>query len=274
MLSAIEHDEQTFEENTPSWVVHWDMDIIQNSMGYYAHFCYAACGQDAHESSVSLKGDHRVLQAKSILVDTIENVYQFPANEEHWQVGEATRALKTEEALNEILDNVWTAIHGTENPGTYSAPEIARDAFTLSLCAGLTNYECAEADDAALAQHRANFDAFWAVRNQVLGRAGDDPPIAEYSTGRADQFWYDLSLSCKGRCLFTTNKGHYGLGPWITKAGDECHLLKGARVPFVLRRADDGLSLKVVGEAYLHGIMHGEFFKEGYGNTWVGTDLT
>jgi hypothetical protein len=34
------------------------------------------------------------------------------------------------------------------------------------------------------------------------------------------------------------------------------------------------LSLKVVGEAYLHGIMHGEFFNDGDGDAWVGTDLT
>ena len=273
MLSAVEHDEQTFQGNTPSWVVHWDKDIIQNSMGYYAHFCYGACGPDAQESSVSLKGDHRVLQATSMLVDTIETAYQFPASEEHWQVEEATTALKTEEALNEILDNVWTAVHSTESPRAYSAPALARDAFTLSLCAGLTNYECAEADNTARAQHRANFDAFWAVRNHVLGRAEDNQPSAEGNTARADQFWYDLSLSCKGRCFFTTNKGRYGLGPWIMKAGDECHLLKGARVPFVLRRADDARSLKVVGEAYLHGIMHGEFFEEGNSNTWISTDL-
>jgi hypothetical protein len=274
VLSAVEHDEQTFEENTPSWIVRWDMDIIQNSMGYYAHFCYQASGQDEREPPISLEGDHRVLQAKSILVDAIETVYQFPAGEEHWQVEEATTALKREEVLNEILDDVWAAIHSTENLCAYSAPELARDAFTLSLCAGLTNYECAEADNTALAQHRANFDAFWAVRNEVLGRAGDNPSSADRSRGRADQFWYNLSLSCKGRCLFITKKGYYGLGPWIMKAGDECHILKGARVPFVLRKADDGLSLKVVGEAYLHGIMHGEFFNDGDGDAWVGTDLT
>ena len=35
VLPAVEHDETTILEDSPSWVVRWDTDIIQNSMGDY-----------------------------------------------------------------------------------------------------------------------------------------------------------------------------------------------------------------------------------------------
>lgn len=64
------------------------------------------------------------------------------------------------------------------------------------------------------------------------------------------------------KLFFIIQRGYYGLGPWTTKPGDVCFILSGARVPFVLRRANDQVSYKVVGEAYIHSIMHGEFLKE------------
>jgi hypothetical protein len=68
-----------------------------------------------------------------------------------------------------------------------------------------------------------------------------------------------------GRCLFVTEEGHLGLGPESLEKGDEVWVLQGARVPFVLREnwdwREEG-TYKVVGEAYVHGVMHGEMVEE------------
>ena len=62
------------------------------------------------------------------------------------------------------------------------------------------------------------------------------------------------------RRLFRTRAGYLGLAPVDVEHGDALYILDGARVPFLLR----GNSL--IGEAYVHGIMHGELS--------IGDDMT
>ncbi|KAK3306225.1 heterokaryon incompatibility protein-domain-containing protein [Chaetomium strumarium] len=64
------------------------------------------------------------------------------------------------------------------------------------------------------------------------------------------------------RRLFCTEKGYLGLGPASAAVGDVVCILPGAAGPFVLRefggRCDGAKRLRLVGESYVHGIMHGE----------------
>ena len=60
-----------------------------------------------------------------------------------------------------------------------------------------------------------------------------------------------------GRRLFVTSQKWLGLGPIALKEDDEVWLLKNADVPFILRRRGDS-QYTLAGEAYVHGIMHGE----------------
>ena len=75
------------------------------------------------------------------------------------------------------------------------------------------------------------------------------------------------STSYGGRRLFATSKGYLGLGPVSLDVGDTVCLLPGAKVPFLLRPtavaagdvdAQELQQFKLVGEAYVHGIMEGE----------------
>ncbi len=69
------------------------------------------------------------------------------------------------------------------------------------------------------------------------------------------------------RRMARTQGGLLGLVHDSSQVGDSVWLLQGARVPFVLRRAEpqseaeDGERLErweVVGDTYMHGVMHGE----------------
>ncbi|KAK4234443.1 heterokaryon incompatibility protein-domain-containing protein [Achaetomium macrosporum] len=71
------------------------------------------------------------------------------------------------------------------------------------------------------------------------------------------------------RRLFYTEKGYLGLGPASAAVGDVVCILPGAAGPFVLRenpefgegyQEDRGgaKKLRLIGESYVHGIMHGE----------------
>ncbi|KAF5671817.1 heterokaryon incompatibility (het-6OR allele) [Fusarium circinatum] len=64
----------------------------------------------------------------------------------------------------------------------------------------------------------------------------------------------------QGRKLFMTESGLLGLGPKTlgqTSSKDEVWILMGARVPFILHHIE-GSKYRVVGEAYVHGVMYGE----------------
>lgn len=59
------------------------------------------------------------------------------------------------------------------------------------------------------------------------------------------------------RLPFITRNGHLALGSEYVKRGDFVALIKGAQVPFVLRR-QSGEKYQLIGEAYVDGIMDGE----------------
>ncbi|KAK8093282.1 HET-domain-containing protein [Apiospora kogelbergensis] len=63
----------------------------------------------------------------------------------------------------------------------------------------------------------------------------------------------------KQRRLITTKDGYMGLAPRDTRVGDRILILQGYCAPIVAR---PGQRWRVVGDAYIHGIMEGEAFDE------------
>lgn len=62
------------------------------------------------------------------------------------------------------------------------------------------------------------------------------------------------------RRLFWTAGGQLRFGPSSLRPGDQVWLIKGAISPFVLRKTGEGKHI-LVGEAYMHGFMHGEMLE-------------
>ncbi|KAK5079469.1 hypothetical protein LTR70_009424 [Exophiala xenobiotica] len=259
-LSAVEHDPVTVDDDLPSWIVRWDMDVVWNSMGYYHPFYYRASGPEHAIPSPKVEGDRLIVDAA--FVDVVNHTYAFPADGNHWP--EKTFDALMREDLRSTINAIRSHVNRDVTP-CYYLPSDRLLALALSLGAGLRNYERAEDD---VRQYKANFDAFCEVLDQIS--SGKDPTdlkqIVENSS-EVNKFYFDLNLSCKGRSFFVTRKGYFGLGPLILQPGDECHIFKGARVPFILRRTD-GEFYKLLGEAYVHGIMNGELVPEH------GTDLS
>ncbi|KAF9771064.1 hypothetical protein IL306_011319 [Fusarium sp. DS 682] len=75
--------------------------------------------------------------------------------------------------------------------------------------------------------------------------------------------WYTEALMrLHTRRSFLTSTGFVGVGPVDMQAGDEVCVLLGGKIPYLLRpQGDETYSL--IGEVYVHGIMHGELFKGG-----------
>jgi len=62
------------------------------------------------------------------------------------------------------------------------------------------------------------------------------------------------------RRMIKTNDGLIGLAPELTRKGDFVCLFKGGMVPLVMRKVNSRWML--IGDSYVHGIMHGEGFEE------------
>lgn len=90
-----------------------------------------------------------------------------------------------------------------------------------------------------------------------------DEALIQFTDGeRAEISLFEKRMNAmlKGRWLFFTHNGLMGVGPRIDFSEVGCeyevHVVKGAKVPYVMAKAADG-RYRLVGEAYLHGVMNG-----------------
>ena len=68
-----------------------------------------------------------------------------------------------------------------------------------------------------------------------------------------------LQDTVRGWKFVVTKKGHVGTVPTLAQAGDIIAVLKGGRVPFILKASDTRPgAFRLVGECYVHGLMNGE----------------
>lgn len=80
--------------------------------------------------------------------------------------------------------------------------------------------------------------------------------------GYSYRFYLAFRNACQERSLFYTESGLWGVGPDSIDEdqGDVVCILCGSPMPIILRPKGDGY--KVIGEAYVHGIMYGEAFRD------------
>ncbi|KAF2138825.1 uncharacterized protein K452DRAFT_300889 [Aplosporella prunicola CBS 121167] len=102
---------------------------------------------------------------------------------------------------------------------------------------------------------RANI---WTETQQMHFKTDDERLKFALEDGGTPIFGRILAMNGGGRRLYRTAKGLFGLGPGSVKKDDEVWLIKGARVPFILRGCPGKKDHRLVGETYIHGYMNGE----------------
>jgi hypothetical protein len=65
----------------------------------------------------------------------------------------------------------------------------------------------------------------------------------------------------KDRFITVTRQGRFASVPWDVKIGDEICILHGAKMPVIVRRDENTRFSKLIGVAYVHGLMRGEAFE-------------
>ncbi|PVH76910.1 hypothetical protein DL98DRAFT_639610 [Cadophora sp. DSE1049] len=224
------------------WSAPQSSDCALQILMKYANPCGSK--EDEQKTKIGVYKEH--IEVRGVLFDVIRKSFQFPAV---LQAG-----FKDPLILDRVLAEVKTELVNYPSNG-----QDLVDAFSLAICAGRTTYEYEPAEE-NMKQHRDNFAAYWKLRQSALrlGQPTDDFN-GDPDEGDAEQFMLDIQQSCQARSFVITEKGYVGLGPWISKPGDVYCLIPGSRVPFVLCQGGD-VRFRLVGEAYLHGLMRGEVY--------------
>ena len=100
------------------------------------------------------------------------------------------------------------------------------------------------------------------MQNAMKDLAKPSTPSGKALYDRINAFRLAVEKAGNCRRLFVTANGYIGLGPRSLQPGDEVWIVSGLGTPSVLRPSRTG-RFRWIGEAYVHGIMHGEAVQSG-----------
>jgi hypothetical protein len=275
----------------PSWVPDWSTEIPSMSFGISTenavvldYEVYNACGKDFELATIPTCSDGASMSLKGRIIDTVKSHHDGrPTMQAQAADGSRENAIRYIEWLLYLChifpDN---SIYPTGVP-------FSPDVLSHILVAG-TRRDKLPPDPIDL-----QFVDFFAVAFLSLGAQGKKKKdlIPELIMERVnaicfekltldnDEDWtspqgvqnktlrevyqsfeeYDGRVK-KQRKIFTTEKHYIGLGPLLVQENDIICLIYGAKVPFLIRRRAEGAYL-LVGECYVHGLMHGEGMSMG-----------
>ena len=272
---------------SPSWTPDWSGSHLTNSLtfkdsrGKYV-LDFNAARTDRFAKEMSFRGESLILQGH--VFDTIAHVGQImdpfgamvatsnPSSDTAKQPAAITSFLY----LMTVLSN-WEDLCGrfARRDIYTTAPESLDTTFMRTI--HLDDFTRGYTLETSVQQHKglmvligrkmwsALFE--WPMTARVLNwydeklvkraiyRINKDAPAANNVT--------DKLARTLGRRMVVTQKGYLGLAPDRAEEGNYVVLVKGGRVPLVLRRKDKGERWELLGDSYVHGIMHGEGFEEG-----------
>lgn len=213
--------------------------VVRGGNKRSAYSASANTHQELTEESFSIATNgQQVLRLSAIFVDTVSQLgAMFPASTDDESFTESVCAwLK---GLESLLP---------PNACAYSSRERRTDAL----------WRTPVADRAFV----YNYDSVRATRETMLGyqavmRQRKDGEAASAATAEGAKYVDIARCKMHDRRPFRTSSGRLAIGPDHARKGDSVWIFPGADVPFVLRDVGSGW-WKVVGEAYVHGIMDGE----------------
>ncbi|KAI1209674.1 HET-domain-containing protein [Annulohypoxylon truncatum] len=265
----------TGPRNLPSWVPDWTNTRLTAPLGLANYsdineLAFSASGSSAPQ--VEFGGvDSSSLGVQGCCVDriaavgTVLRLEHLPRTDYH-----GTRIPKCAFVLDD-----WSRVAKLRGPNSYfTGPEPyltgepMRDAFVQTLVTESTNEN--------IGTLRQQLDILG--RNAAIARWLNFLPkrLPDWLTDKAvylahailfyrrnDQMTLDFRIhlsSLADRRGFRTDKGYIGLGSALAEAGDQIVVVKGAKVPLILRAAGSQWTLQ--GDCFVKGIMKGEAYRE------------
>lgn len=236
--------------------------------GAYRGVFNAADAEDGTLSfAFSERKGHSILEVEALLLDTVQTCADFAADDD----GQARKALIDTFCLAaDGADLSVTKLRGFFEAVAF-ADAIGRDAERLQRTI-LGFFEDLRRLYGSRLALTGFLESFEDVGLQILQRGTSDDPLDLFSgeelhrdrleyLGRASQ----NSEDDRDSAVFCTAKGYIGLGSSRVVQGDVVAIIRGCRVPVVLRRY--GSYLRLVGPSYVSGLMQGEAVRASRGGS-------
>ena len=256
----------TSDQTLPSWVPDWRRARWRTNLisDVYEGNQFLACGRSHCETQWVPTDNPRILAVKGVEVDGLQEVgTSIDLTSDPF--GSMAAIL---DELNQILQSSASA-HPDDQ--VYTTEAIREAVWRIPVCdldvigtqaksrinarAGTAIEECFRSVQVVIASY-----------SEAKGESGSAAQLSATLTEHLDNFVtylgaVNFSIS-NGRRLFLTSDGWVGLGPGSMMSGDKIVILFGCRIPFVLRpSSQDENRYILLGDAYVHGLMDGEFME-------------
>lgn len=230
-------------KSMPSWVPDWSIPIA-STFGPRQLGRFSASGSLSQSSPTFLSDrfGNRLLILTGYRVDTVGIIMDCQWDS-HWKL-----CFDPSSPVSAFVQSIRSFGHGQKT--AYLSEEERDDALWRTPIA-----DCDAAFDVigkfrppASSRMKDSFEAFiGSTREDDNSRASHSMPYIN-----------TMMLESARRRVFLSSAGYYGLGQETLRAGDTLCLLLGGDSPFIIRDAGLGY-YELVGESYVHGLMHGEF---------------
>jgi hypothetical protein len=253
VLQHVHHD-IALDASAPTWVPQWNLKKWTSIIGRY-NPRLRSCGVMTHVITTPTDG---LLKARGIRVGEV-SAHERP---QAWEELAITESITN---LHAKICGIYLQLRTNDANDGFMAKTVT--VFTMTLVSG---FDFSKLKDASLdlSKHNADAAAFMlrilqlSPKHSLLYAHANQRPaclhklIEDASNGS----WKDFEAGFKnfhdGRILFETKHGEYGVGPEITKTGDQIWVLFGSTVPFLLRPKDG--NFQVIGECYIEEFMEGQ----------------
>jgi Heterokaryon incompatibility protein (HET) len=258
----------------PSWVPDWSLSSRATSFrarDISDNYLFPSKASKDTVADPKFSSNKRLLAMNGMLVDQITHIGSL-----HDTDSEST--LLTKIPKEQTILNDWEHVSGARSRSKYVTGENMLDVYWQTLIGGCPSAQYEELRGqfldfdrttkrfrlfhwVGLQKHRKTYIAASYVMltvsamSDVTRKRLSSPLSGGYGTW---EFAARMAMAVRQRRMMKTQKGFVGLVAGEAMAGDSVVLFQGGQVPLILRWM--GTHWKLVGDAYVHGIMNGEAF--------------
>jgi hypothetical protein len=252
VLSSVQHKHRKDIENgdLPSWVPIWHVKPTHLPVADTRHWYKTGGCQTRFSLSISTSNTVSVggfVFDKIIwMTPIISRVYSFGLENSPWNAAESRYD-------QPLIDGMWEIV--LESATKHRKP-VQEDDYTRTLMRGYAG--CQHVDEVTDRAHHGYLKVYKkGIRLSQSDMLGTEVMTASEKLC-ATRFEHELLLIRNSR-LFLTEHGRLGLVSRgeVVEVGDDCCIVFGSTVPFILTPQEDGRH-KLVSECYIHGVMNGE----------------
>ena len=247
--------EASIESGIPSWATDLSRDVSSVAFLPGIYRCGGAEPSIPLSESSFLAEDH-LLSIPLCFFDSVKTCSeQLEYYEEHLHYWEAWNELESSYLdINDV---------DADKLGPYGDYLARKEAFWRTLVANCKWHHNLTIPDSSWVQHvrewpredNGTANEIYRVRALLIGSEADIRKENETIT-----FEFRTSMNCafSGRRLLATRLGYFCMGPGNSKPGDWIMVAPGLKIPIVVGEMPSERTIRMVGPAYVHGIMHGE----------------